>query len=215
MFDSIIFDLDGTLWDSTDKVAEAFNKVIEDKYPEVSDEVTAEKLKGLFGLLLDDIGIKLFKSVEPNKAIKIIRDCCDYEVEYLAEYGVDLYPGMEETIKELHKKYKMFIVSNCQEGYVQCFFKIHPHLEKYFTDYEYPGRSGMAKAENIKLVVARNELKNPVYVGDTAGDAKAAKEAGLPFILAGYGFGDVKEYYDIIHSPLELIEVLKKIEQVS
>jgi len=44
-----------------------------------------------------------------------------------------------------------------------------------------------------------------VYVGDTLGDAEAAKKAGLPFIWARYGFGDVKEYDDLIDSPLELI----------
>ncbi|NLP15920.1 MAG: HAD family hydrolase [Clostridiales bacterium] len=210
MYDGIIFDLDGTLWDSTEKVAVAFNEILRDKYPEVTDEVTAEKLKGLFGRLLDDIGVNLFKSVPPKKAIEIIHKCCEYENEYLAEHGVDLYPGMEQTIKELHKKYKLFIVSNCQEGYIQCLFKIHPHLEEYFTDYEYPGRSGKPKADNIKMVVKRNNLLRPIYIGDTAGDAKASKEAGVPFIYARYGFGQVDEFDYVIDSPPELLKLLEK-----
>ena len=209
MYDSIIFDMDGTLWDSTEEVAVAFNEVLKNKYPLVTDEVTAIKLKSLFGLLLDDIGIKLFRSVSPDKAIEIIKDCCDYEIEYLVMHGVSLYQGMEEAIKELSKRYKLFIVSNCQEGYIQAFFKIHPHLEKYFMDFEYPGRSGKAKADNIGLVIERNSLKNPVYVGDTAGDAKAAGEAGVPFIYARYGFGQVHEFDDAIDSPLELIQLLE------
>jgi phosphoglycolate phosphatase len=208
MYDSIIFDMDGTLWDSTEEVAVAFNEVLKNKYPMVTDEVTAIKLKSLFGLLLDDIGIKLFRSVSPDKAIEIIKDCCDYEIEYLVMHGVSLYQGMEEAIKELSQRYKLFIVSNCQEGYIQAFFKIHPHLEKYFMDFEYPGRSGKAKADNIGLVIERNNLKNPVYVGDTAGDAKAAGEAGVPFIYARYGFGQVQEFDDAIDSPLELIQLL-------
>lgn len=209
MYDSIIFDMDGTLWDSTEEVAVAFNEVLKNKYPMVTDEVTAIKLKSLFGLLLDDIGIKLFRSVSPDKAIEIIKDCCDYEIEYLVMHGVSLYQGMEEAIKELSQRYKLFIVSNCQEGYIQAFFKIHPHLEKYFMDFEYPGRSGKAKADNIGLVIERNNLKNPVYVGDTAGDAKAAGEAGVPFIYARYGFGQVQEFDDAIDSPLELIQLLE------
>ena len=144
--------------------------------------------------------VNLFKSVPP-KAIEIIHKCCEYENEYRAEHGVDLYPGMEQTIKELHKKYKLFIVSNCQEGYIQCLFKIHPHLEEYFTDYEYPGRSGKPKADNIKMVVKRNNLLRPIYIGDTAGDAKASKEAGVPFIYARYGFGQVDEFDYVIDSP--------------
>lgn len=210
MYDSIILDMDGTIWDSTEEVAVAFKEVLKNKYPEVTDEVTAEKLKGLFGLLLNDIGVKLFKSVSPDKAIKVIHDCCEYENEYLAQHGVSLYEGMEDTIKELSKSKKLFIVSNCQEGYIQTFFKIHPHLEEYFSDYEYPGRSGKAKADNIKMVVKRNNLKNPVYIGDTAGDAKAAKEAGVPFIFARYGFGDVDVFDAVIDKPLDLLDIVKR-----
>lgn len=209
MYDSIIFDLDGTIWDSTENVALAFNELLKNKYPEVTDEVTAEKLRGLFGQLLDDIGVQLFKSVTPDKAIEVIHDCCDYECEYLEQHGNDLYHGIEQVIEELHKRYKLFIVSNCQEGYIQCLFAIHPQLEKYFTDYEYPGRSGKPKADNIRMVVDRNGLKNPVYVGDTAGDAASAKKAGVPFIYARYGFGQVEEYDAVIDAPLELIDNLK------
>ena len=209
MYDSIIFDLDGTLWDSTENVAFAFNELLKSKYPEVTDEVTAEKLRGLFGQLLDEIGVQLFKSVTPDKAIEVIHDCCDYECEYLEQHGNDLYHGIEQIIEELHKRYKLFIVSNCQEGYIQCFFAIHTQLEKYFTDYEYPGRSGKNKADNIRMVVERNNLKSSVYVGDTAGDAASAKKAGLPFIYARYGFGQVEEYDAVIDAPLELIDKLK------
>ncbi|NLL72529.1 MAG: HAD family hydrolase [Clostridiales bacterium] len=205
MYDGIIFDLDGTLWDSTEEVAVAFRKVVKEKYPEIKDEITADILRGLFGQLLDAIAVKLFKSVSEEKAIAVMKECLDYETEYLAEHNGKLYEGLEKTLVELEKKYKLFIVSNCQEGYIQCFFKANPHLEKYFIDFEYPGRSGKPKADNIKMVVERNNLKNPVYVGDTLGDAEAAKKAGLPFIWARYGFGDVKEYDDLIDSPLELI----------
>ena len=156
--------------DSTDNVATAFREVVNNKYPEVTDEVTAERLKGLFGQLLDDIAVQLFQSVPADEAIKIMGECCDYECEYLAKHGAKLYQGILETIKELHKSYKLYIVSNCQEGYIQCFFKAYPEFEQYFLDYEYPGRTNKPKAENIKLVIERNKLKNPIYVGDTAGD---------------------------------------------
>lgn len=210
MNDSIIFDMDGTLWDSTSEVAFAYRKVIAEKYPFVTDEVTGEKLKGLFGLPLDEIAVKLFLSVESREqAVKIIDDCCQYENEYLAEHGANLFEGVEETLIELSKNYKLFIVSNCQEGYIQCFFQANPHLEQYFIDFEYPGRTGKSKADNIRLIMKRNNLKHPVYVGDTQGDANAAKEAGVPFIFARYGFGDVKEYHQAVDSFGELIEKLK------
>lgn len=211
MIDSIIFDMDGTLWDSTDEVAVAFNKVLREKHPEVTDEVTGDKMKSLFGLFLDVIAVRLFLSVPEEQAILVMRDCCEYECEYLAENGAKLYGGLEATLKELSKRYKLFIVSNCQEGYIQCFFQANPDLVQYFTDFEYPGRSGKVKADNIRLIAERNNLQSPVYVGDTAGDANAAKEAGVPFIFARYGFGDVKEYDGVIDSFGELLVQVPKI----
>jgi len=208
MYDGIIFDMDGTIWDSTEEVTKSWKEVVS-KYPEVTDEITEDKLKGLFGLLLDDIAVRLFKSVPPERACEIIRECCDYENEYLVKHGARLFPGMEKVIEELSKNHKLIIVSNCQSGYIEAFFKAYPHLEKYFTDYECPGKSGLAKAENIRLVVERNNLKNPVYVGDTAGDAASSKKAGVPFIYARYGFGQVDEYDDVIDTPMELIDKVK------
>lgn len=208
MIDSIIFDLDGTLWDSTNKVAVAFNKVLKEKHPEVKEVVTTEKLQQLFGLPLDEIAVKLYQSVPVEHAIKVMEECCAYECDYLAEHGATLYEGLEQVLEALSKEYKLFIVSNCQEGYIQCFFKAYPHLERYFTDYEYPGRSGKLKADNIRLVIERNGLKNPIYVGDTQGDANAAKEAGVPFIFASYGFGDVKEYEGVVASLDEITKLV-------
>ena len=82
-------------------------------------------------------------------------------------------------------------------------------LNKYFVDYECPGRTGLAKAENIKLIVERNNLKNPVYVGDTQGDANAAKAANVPFIYAKYGFGEVEEFENEIESFEDLLKIIK------
>ncbi len=208
MIDSIIFDMDGTIWNSTAEVAIAFNKVLKEKYPEVTDEVTAIRLQKLFGLPLDVIAVKLFESVSEEHAILVMQECCEYECEYLAENGASLYDGMEEALVQLSEKYPLFIVSNCQEGYIQCFFQANPHLERYFIDYEYPGRSGKLKADNIRMVMERNHLNHPIYVGDTKGDADAAQEAGVPFLFARYGFGDVKNYQDVIDSPKELVEKL-------
>ena len=207
MIDSIIFDLDGTLWNSTPEVAIAFNKVLRDRHPEVTEIVTAKRLQELFGLPLDVIAVKLFESVAPEQAIKVMGECCEYECEYLAEHGATLYEGLEDTLKKLSTQYKLMIVSNCQDGYIQCFFQAYPHLDQYFTDFEYPGRSGKLKAENIRMIVERNQLKNPVYVGDTSGDAQAAKDAGVPFIFARYGFGVVTEYEGAIDAFPELLQL--------
>ena len=133
-----------------------------------------------------------------------MKEFCETEQAYLEEHGGILFPKLEETLKRLSQKYKLFIVSNCQDGYIQCFFKAHK-LNKYFLDYECWGVTGLSKGENNKIIMERNQLKGPIYVGDTNGDAEAAKVAGIPFVFARYGFGNVEEYDFVIDSFEELL----------
>lgn len=194
--DNIIFDLDGTLWDSTSTVIDSWNKTL-DKYAEVTNRLKADDFKRIMGLVIADIAKVFFPYIEEPKRITIMKDCCVSECKYLEEHGAILYDNLEVTLKELSKKYKLFIVSSCQSAYLDAFFKFH-NLGKYFTDHETHGRTGLTKGENIKLVIERNNLKNSIYVGDTEGDLKSARFAGIPFIYARYGFGQVDEYDYVI-----------------
>lgn len=203
--DSIIFDLDGTLWDGTDGAAIIWREEAA-KYPEVTDSITADKLKALYGLPLEEIAVKLLTTASRETAIAIMRESVVKQCPYLEEHGGILFPNLEATLQELKKKYKLYIVSNCEEGYIQCFLKAH-NLEEYFLDYEYPGRTRLSKAENIKLIMERNQLVNPVYVGDTAGDEKASRLAGIPFVYAAYGFGKAESYDYVINAFEELTKM--------
>ena len=165
-----------------------------------------DELEGCMGMLLDDISRKLFPKESPSMQKKLIDECCDKEVEYLSKFGGDLYEDLEEVLKYLSNKYKLFIVSNCQSGYIESFFKGHK-LDKYFTDIECAGNTGMEKGENNLLIIERNSLKNPVYVGDTQSDLDSAIVANIPFVYASYGFGKVERYDYIIHSFKELMNI--------
>lgn len=204
--DSIIFDLDGTLWNSAEGVLGTWNEVL-NSYPEVNKVITLEELESCMGMLMYDIAAKLFPKETKEMQVKLMDECSKLECDYLAEHGGILYPNLEETLNILSQNYKLFIVSNCQDGYIESFFKAHK-LDKYFIDYECPGRTNLPKADNIKLIIERNNLKNSIYVGDTVGDAKSAKEAGIPFIFASYGFGNVEEYDAIINSFSDLLYVM-------
>ncbi len=203
--DSIIFDLDGTLWDSTEGVSKTWSLVL-NKYDYERKEVTVEDLHSCMGKQLDEIGKILFPKLSSEVRKNLMNECCTLENEYLGKHGGVLYAKVEETLKELSKKYKLFVVSNCQDGYIECFFKAHK-LDKYFTDYECPGRTGLSKGENNKLVIERNNLKKPVYVGDTEGDAESARVAGIPFVFAKYGFGSVEKYQYEIDSFQDLLTI--------
>ena len=190
--DSIIFDLDGTLWDSTNEVVTSWNLVM-NKYDTIKKEITLDELKGYMGLPLDEIRKKMLPYMSEKESKSIMKECCEIEHKHLARYGARLYDKLEDILKELSKKYKLFIVSNCQDGYIETFLDYN-NFHKYFDDFECPGKSNLLKAENIKLIIERNHLKNPIYVGDTQTDCDASKKAGIPFVFAKYGFGNVIEY---------------------
>ncbi len=191
-FDSIILDVDGTIWDTTPIVAKAWNKAIEKLYPRVPC-VTADILKGQFGKTMDIIGRNLFGELTAEEQKKLLDQCCIEEQEALEDNQENItYSGVVETIRELSAKVPLFIVSNCQAGYIELVIK-KLGLEDYITDFECFGNNGLPKDKNIRLVVERNALEAPVYVGDTQGDLDACKLAGVPFIWAEYGFGKVCE----------------------
>lgn len=203
--DSIIFDVDGTLWDSTDVVAKAWTEVIQQK-TDLDIIITAEKLHGLFGQILPDIAKQIFTEETTERQLELINMCCDEEHRALLLTPPDPFPGMEETLAELSKKYKLYMVSNCEAGYIEVFLEA-TGFAPYFQGHLCPGDTGNAKASNILQIIREHNLKSPVYVGDTAGDYKATKEAQIPFVFASYGFGDVENPDYIIKKPTDLLEL--------
>lgn len=208
-FDGIIFDVDGTIWDTTTVVAEAWNKAIDFTFPQVP-HVNGEILKGQFGKTMDVIGQNLFGILSKEEQKVLLDRCCVEEQIALVENTKNLqYDGIFETIVKLSKKYPLFIVSNCQDGYIPVVLEKN-NLTNFIKDSECFGVTGLNKDDNIKLIAKRNGIKNPVYVGDTQGDFLACKSAGVPFIFASYGFGQVEksECYAVISTPADLLQIL-------
>lgn len=203
--DSIIFDLDGTIWDPIDTVLNAWNSCIK-RHSQIKKELTRADFEGTMGLQMHDISKKLFPNLNEDFREQVIKECCHAERGYIKKQGGNLYPNVEEILNILSKKYKLFIVSNCQDGYIESFYEFH-NLEKYFLDYENPGRTGLSKGENINLIIKRNNLFTPIYIGDTVGDLNAARYVGIPFVYAKYGFGQVMEYDYTIEKFDELIKI--------
>lgn len=187
--EAIIFDLDGTLWDATHGILKTWNIALEQN-GNIREPVTYEELSACLGLPMDAIAKKLFPDIAKETQKKVMDDCCRLENEYLTEYGGTLFPALEETLSKLQETYELYIVSNCQCGYIEAFLKAH-HLESYFKDIECWGNTNQFKGANIRLLMERNHIKNAVYVGDTQGDADASREAGIPFVFCEYGFGSV------------------------
>ncbi|HUM82722.1 MAG TPA: HAD family hydrolase [Lachnospiraceae bacterium] len=203
--DSLIFDIDGTLWDSVAQVAEAWQTVCREENADAG-LITVPGLRKEFGKTLPEIGVSLFSGLEAKDAIALMEKCCTYENEYLLSHRPPAYPGVEEVFRTLSKRIPLFIVSNCQAGYIEVFLE-DTGLAPYVKDHLCPGDTNEAKAANIRTIISRYQLKSPAYVGDTIGDYNAVREAGLTFIYAEYGFGSVPNPDFRISRPSDLLNL--------
>ena len=201
--DSIIFDVDGTLWDSTDIVAKAWTDYLRQK-EQIDLTITAGQLKTLFGKPLAEIAALVFPEYPENEQLRLIDGCCEAEHALLHITGAPLYENLEKALQILSAQYPLYIVSNSQCGYIELFLE-KTGFAKYFQGHLCNGDTGLDKGSNIRQIADQNGLKDPVYVGDTIGDFEACRKAGVPFVLAEYGFGEVSEPDMRISKPMDLI----------
>ena len=187
----IIFDMDGTLWDSAEGVAKSWTRIVNREYDK-ERIISVEDIHGVMGKTMDKIAEVLFPELAEGPRLELLEKCCKDENAYLREHGGVLYPELEETLTELQKEYHLYIVSNCQSGYIEAFLE-HYGFGHYFEDIECFGNNGLQKGENIRRLAERNGLTKAVYVGDIQGDYDATMEAGLVFIHAAYGFGTIAQ----------------------
>ena len=191
-FDSVIFDLDGTLWDASASIAKAFQTAA-DSVDYIAHDVTLAQVQAVTGQPYTVVYERLFPTLPADKLDEYRALCAHHELAAAEQHGGAPYPGLEPTLAYLKEQgYRLFIVSNCQLGYVEAFFK-HSGLGHYFEGHQCFGTRLLPKSENIREVVAQYGLQAPVYVGDTLGDLEASQKAGVPFIFATYGFGHLSE----------------------
>lgn len=205
---AIILDVDGTLWDTTDLVARAWTDAALGLHIALSEPVTGQRLKKEFGKPMDEIAGNLFPDLSPAARKQVMDACCAAEEACLEACRENLlFPGVEETIRTLSASRKLFIVSNCQKGYIELFLK-KTGLSNCILDFECFGNTGLSKGENIRLLMERQHLSQAFYVGDTQGDLDACRHAGIPFVFASYGFGHPETFAHKISCFSELCHIL-------
>lgn len=205
-YESIILDIDGTLWDSRTLVAEGYNiQLKEDGLEHLC--VTAEELKPLFGKVLEEIADILFVLIPVPERYELMARCMRRENQHMHEDPCDIgYPGIRETVEKLAEKYRLFIVSNSERGYPElCMEKLG--LTPYIEGHLCYGDTGTSKGKTIRTLIEKHNIGSCVYVGDTQGDYEATLEAGVPFIWATYGFGTPEGYTAKIGSFEELLNL--------
>ncbi|MBP2615259.1 HAD family hydrolase [Chryseobacterium jejuense] len=195
-YKNLIFDLDGTLWDSRATIIKIWNDVL-NKHQLIQQELKPDDMNQYMGLLAHDILKDMLPGVSDQQIQELLSEVVAREKEVLGIQGGILYPGVEETLKSLANTHNLFIVSNCQDGYIEAFLEYY-QFRTLFVDFESHGRTQKSKAENIQLLMERNGLsiEDSVYIGDTQTDYDSASSNNLPFIFCEYGFGKLSHQHE-------------------
>ena len=177
----IIFDVDGVLFNSKENMSYSWKKV-KSVHKVKPDFKNYFKLVGLpFNKILLKLNIKKnLKEIEKtyrNESLRLLRKNI-------------LYPGIKKTLRSLKIKYKLAIVTSKDKTRTKKLlkefnlkFKVIIAPSKNLKGKPYPDQ--ILKA--LKLSRIKNK-KNAVYVGDTKIDYMAAKNSGINYVQAKYGF---------------------------
>ena len=205
-YESLIFDIDGTLWDSRALVAEGYNIQLE-KEGLSHLAVNAELFRPLFGKVMTEIADIIFPSIPAPERYALMERCMDTENKYLKANPCRIgYPAVRETMETLSKTHRLFIVSNSQKGYPElCIEKLG--LAPFIRGHLCFGDTGTSKGKTIRALMRKYDITDCAYIGDTQGDYEATLEAGVPFIWAAYGFGTPDRFDYKINSFAELLNL--------
>ncbi len=192
-YESLIFDIDGTLWDSRALVAEGYNIQLKAEGLEHLF-INAEILRPLFGKVMTEIADVILASIPVEERYDLMERCMKTENDYLFRNPCNIgYPGVKETLAKLAEKHRLFIVSNSQQGYPElCIEKLG--LGDYIQGHLCFGDTGTSKGKTIRTLMEKYGIESCAYIGDTQGDYEATVEAGIPFIWCAYGFGEPEGY---------------------
>ncbi len=215
IYDTVIFDLDGTLMDTLEDLANAVNEILKRHGYPVKTMTEVRRIVG--NGLRQTLTLCLPEGTEQQEVERLLPEFAAYYQAH-CQIKTKPYDGIMDTLRELCERgYKMAIVSNKRDEAVKTL------NEEYFQAYvkvaigENEDMGIKKKPAPDTVFQALRELgsvrERAVYVGDSEVDRMTAENAGLPCVSVDWGFRDREELERLkpaylISRPEELLEIL-------
>ena len=181
----ILWDLDGTLLDTLEDLADGVNYALREfHYPERTlEEVRRFVVNGAFNLIRQAVP----EGADPAPVFDV------FKVYYNAHCQIKTrpYAGILEALAVLGEKYPMAVVSNKPDSAVK------PLCEQYFPGLYARGESTdcprKPAPDMVFKAMADIGVEKCIYVGDSEVDVLTARNAGMPCLSVLWGFRDRQE----------------------
>ncbi len=208
-----IFDLDGTLMDTSSGIFATANKAVElvGRKPEHN----IEQLSKFIGPPIVQCFVNTFNLEE-----ELIADAIEhYRKEYSlrGQFGAKEYPMIKHTLEILKDRGYLLAVGSLKTENLVLSMMDHFGFAPYFSSIKGGNMTGtLSKADIVNNVLADLEIdaSDAVLIGDTVHDELGAKEANVSFIAVDYGFGfprgqeKTESMMAVVSSPEELLSLL-------
>jgi phosphoglycolate phosphatase len=206
----VIFDLDGSLWDTSQAILTVTNLILKNYGKE---EITIDSVNQSFGLPIEEKLELLLPEFRKSDAIKIYGQIMATVQKLLdTGKGVKVFSGVKPILKDLSSRYKLGIISQNSEKYVKSFINLTKTLD-YFEDYIGIADYNLDKSQAIMRLRQNNNVAHVIYVGAKESDRDAAKDALVPFLHARYRYNNQIESSYFANSISEITEKIYQIER--
>lgn len=205
----IIFDLDGTLVDTSIDITNALNYAMK---PYGLKNLTVDDTVKMVGEGITRLIEKLLGDEKIQAGDDVIKKFLDYYSEHLIDYS-SVYPHVRETLDKLDG-YKKAVISNKRE-YLSTELLGKLDLLKYFDLVIGSDTTSEKKPSAIPVIHAVTKLgvgpQESIMVGDSNYDIEAGKKTGVKTVAVTYGYRErqyLKDADYMIDSIEELLELL-------